>query len=579
MARLAGRGALEADLLVQLAELDFLADLAAGLRRPGFDWLFPGFEQAFHLYEAAGHRRGMADVRLRLGRCLVNAGLDGRSHLRQAQALYQEDGDSLGVSEVLSGLTFAHRLQGDLLAARQESEQAEALAQQLQVPMLRTATAMWRGDAAFLSGDIDRALAHLEPDIAPLPASAALTELLQLNMAGKPHTTELARAAELPPDARSTELLIRANKAAHRQLWDEALRLADEGARFDLERGQWWEAVSKIELAIMAVLMRQRRPEGGFPAGALAEAGVRLARAFGLVRDPENGNQFAAVAELHALAQYVYLLAADYARALHHGTAVIGAYKTLGRRMQQAFATAKLGLVYHGLAKKVPALYEAAIERYTEALVYYREQDVRAEVWRVSGLLAQALFRSPIGGGSQPGDPGRGIGAALGVLEEAYALYNQVRRRFIPAGTERPEPGQAAGSPSPQETPALCVFLAVFGQQPSAAWTWAERFKSRAFLDDLARTPLPPPADVPAELLVQEKELLQILNGGGAVSGKIQAADQLHALYAAWATDGIAEEYRSLRLGEPTPWATIQELLSDPAEAHQESGGGVVAEE
>ena len=72
---------------------------------------------------------------------------------------------------------------------------------------------------------------------------------------------------------------------------------------------------------------------------------------------------------------------------------------------QVAFATAQMGLAYHSLAQTQPALYEAAVERYEEALAYFRQEDVRAQVWRMSGLLAQALFRSPVAASPQPGDP------------------------------------------------------------------------------------------------------------------------------------------------------------------------------
>lgn len=571
LASRAGLPVLEADTLLQRAELDFPGELAAGLQRPGFGWQFPSFEEAFQLYQEAGHRRGMADTRLRLGACLVDAGLDGRSLLHEALGLYQADGDPLGVFQVLSKLTFANRIQGDLLAARQESDRLAALAQQLQVPILKTTEAMGRSELAFATGNIDRALAHLDPDPDNLPVSAALSELLHLNMAGRPPGSTLAWAGDLPPRGRSTEYLIRANRAAQHRLWDEALRIAEEGVRFDTERGWWWEAFSKIALAVMAVLMGRRQPDGTFPTHAIDEARTRLGQAFELFRPPEDGNQYEAVAELHDLAAYVSLLAKDPARALYHATASLGVYKTLGRRMRQAFASAQLGLIYHSLAQSDAALYEAAIERYSEAISYFRQQDVRTEVWRVSALLAQALFRSPVARQFLPGDPERGIKAALAVLEEAYSLYNQVRRRFIPADAERPDPGIRVPLRPPEETPALCVSLAFFARQPTASWSWAERFKSRAFLDDLARTPLRPPEAVPEELLTQEKELLHILNGPGTLTEKVQAADLLHVLYGRWAADGLGEEYRSLRLGEPAAWATVQSLLSDPA-------GGVLTE-
>ena len=130
-----------------------------------------------------------------------------------------------------------------------------------------------------------------------------------------------------------------------------------------------------------------------------------------------------------------------------------------------------------GLAGGSAALYESAIERYTEALAYFRGEDVRAEVWRVSGLLAQSLFRSPLAGAEQSGDPARGISAALGVLEDAYALYNPVRRRFVPAPAERPAGGDQPNH-SPDKTSALCVFLAYYGRQPAASWAWADEAAS-----------------------------------------------------------------------------------------------------
>ena len=136
-----------------------------------------------------------------------------------------------------------------------------------------------------------------------------------------------------------------------------------------------------------------------------------------------------------------------------------------------------------------------------------------------------------------------------------------MRRRFISPESEGPSAEQVEPNHSAEKTSALCVFLAVRGQQSTAGWLWAERFKSRAFLDDMARTPIPPPAGVAEETLSRERELLHTLNGSSSINVKIRAADELTSLYGRWAAEGIGEEYRALRLGEPVPWATIRQLL------------------
>ena len=115
-----------------------------------------------------------------------------------------------------------------------------------------------------------------------------------------------------------------------------------------------------------------------------------------MLRDPEDGNQYAAIGELHSLAGHVALLSGDFARALFHGQAEIGVYKTLNWRFQQAIAAVRLGLVYHGLGQTHPALYEPAIEPLQRGSGLFPSTRRSREVWRVSHLLAQSLFRSPI---------------------------------------------------------------------------------------------------------------------------------------------------------------------------------------
>ena len=222
----------------------------------------------------------MADARRRLGHCLIHAGIDGRRHLHDALGLYEQDNDRLGQWETLNDLTFAYRLFGELVAARQEFDRIEMLANQLDVPMLKGSSKLQRSDAAFIAGDIDRALAPLEPMANALPAFTSLAGQIRLNIVGRLTDAQLESAPHnLPSDAISNYYLIRTNKAVQRANWDEALRLADEAVRFDLERGQWWEAVSKVHLAITAVLMGRRQPDGSFPLAAVEEARLRLTSA------------------------------------------------------------------------------------------------------------------------------------------------------------------------------------------------------------------------------------------------------------------------------------------------------------
>lgn len=563
----------EAQLL--LAELALKTSMAQGATdsKTSLDLML--YEQALESYKIAGHALGAADVHRSLGRCLIEADLDGSNALQQALQIYRQEENLTGIWHTLGDLSTWHLKRGDLSQSLEYRQQAIAIAGEMGFPLAQATTLIGIGDYYFRIGDYARALAAYEQveQFTSLPSVRSMCWLNLANVYTLMHLPERAEAicqraiATLKPTYPSKDLslayFILGNVLTGQNNWAAAIPVWREGLTVDEAMNNALDQAEKLKCIAQATVMQHYRFRNApIPETAYTEAMTLFDQAIALLKPLGSQEVEGAIAGVYQLQGQIAITCQRPLEALQYMEQARDAYAAATLNMQTAVTDTLIGLLCHDLGGRgYPDLYAEAIRFYGLALDYFQSSTMVDMSWKPCFYLAQTFFRQGCLALTAAEQQELWYQADQW-LQQAASDIELVRGRFIeadPLSREMARLGLVTGKEKVY-TYAIqlhCGYL----KDNCSAFDWLERFKGRVFLDGLALTPIRSPTLGDTMLLDQERDLLKALRNASTQVEVVDLSDRLHILWNQMATDPMAAEYVTLRRGEPTRWETLKGLL------------------
>ncbi|MFN8490285.1 MAG: tetratricopeptide repeat protein [Caldilineaceae bacterium] len=565
----------QAEALLCLAELnldEMLAQHAADANATPDLYLY---QQAFTLYQTAGHVLGPADVLLSLGRRFIDAGFDGAEFVQQALATYEQENYWTGSLSAMSALATWHLRQGRLAQAFEYYQKTASLAAQMGFVLGQATATMGLGDFYFRNGEYARALAYYE-QVEALAGFATLQALVGLNLANTYTLMNLPERAERLcrtaiarlqanafTDRLSLAYFILGNVLAKKDDWSGAMAAWRDGLQIDQARQDRLSQAEKLISMAQATTMQYYKSGGpSVPEAAYAESMALYEQALALLAEVGSRTAEATMANTYQLQGQTALTHGRLAEAVRYLEQARDVYATLDMGLQTANTDAMLGLLLHELGRRgQPDFYPVASEHYSYALTYYQQANMRDMAWKVCFYLAHTAFR-------------RGLLAMTGAeqctywqeaarwLEEAATSIEFVRGRFVEPKIVATESARLGLVADKEKVYTFAVQLHYhYLRDHRSAFAWLERFKGRVFLDSLALTSVHLPAAVDETLAKQESTLRDQLRQSTTQVEAVNLSEQLHTLWQQMALEPAAREYVALRRGEPVSWAELQKCL------------------
>lgn len=551
-----------------------------GLTRDPATW--PGaYRRALAHAETGAAPTGQVDVRLEWAARVRDPSV-AMAILDEALALAASPPYPTGRYRAQTALAKAHLVAGSLERALEAYDAAAAGAEAAGFHAGLANTQLGKGEAQLRNGRVRDAHASFDAALTrtAVPTVRASIHHNRANLFQASNDTEAAlqevkRALDAlddggSPDLRSTVYLTWGHLLVGRRQWREAARVWRTGADVDDTLGLEIAALRKRGSAAWIEMLSERNADGSLPAEAARSARQTLNDVLAGVADRDGWEALQVQAETHQHLAQVALMTGAHRDGADPLTQAATVFDALGDPGQVAFTRAQAGLAYWEAARASGRGFEAAIDRFREALDFFDASRHLGVTWQIRFHAAAASAEA----GRAASDPQRRHAwreQALAWATQAAHDAESIDARFASVHGAGGSPPAAASDADLIRQGAdkgkiydLGIRVALALHRAETAWAWLERSKGAALRQLLAFAPLGGLDAVAPEAARRERAWLRALQTPDART----VQDALAALEALWSElEGVpeAEEHLAMRRGTPVRPHDVRPLLRPPS--------------